>query len=79
MDSPQGIELLIRIDERVKQLGQSLDSDRAAWNSRANRQESEMAGMRRELDSLRLSRATFYGGAAVLSTVISIGVKVFLR
>jgi hypothetical protein len=72
-------DLLIRISEQIAQMRATLEFDRAAWNVRFAMQDTAMADMRKELDSLNLSRATIYGFAAAVSILSTYIQRVFWK
>jgi hypothetical protein len=72
-------DLLIRISEQIAQMRSTLEFDRAAWNVRFAMQDTAMADMRKDLDSLRLSRATLYGVATAVSILSSFIQRVFWK
>jgi hypothetical protein len=80
-------DLLIRIDERVRQLVTTIGLDRIAADARALRHEVELEKLRTvdlekirtDVEGLRTSRAQFYAIAATLSTVIGILIRVFWK
>jgi hypothetical protein len=72
-------DLLIRISEQIVQIRLSLDADRAEAQRRESERDAEVKDMKRDLDSLRLSRATVYGGAAALSGAISLVTRMFWK
>jgi hypothetical protein len=72
-------DLLIRISEQIAQMRATLEFDRAAWNVRFATQDTAMADMRKELDSLKLSRATIYGFATAVSVLSSYILRMFWK
>ena len=72
-------ELLIRIDEQVKGLRIGFDDERRANNIRASKHEDDIDTLRKDVDSLRTSRAQFYAIAATFSFLISLLIRVFWK
>jgi hypothetical protein len=72
-------DLLIRIDQQVKQLLVGIELERASVNARATKIEAEVDVLRSEVSSLRTTRAQFYTFAGTISFVISLLVKVFWK
>lgn len=72
-------DILIRISEQVSGLRLSLESDRTSWNLRASKHESELKDLEKEVESLRISRATLYGMTVALSAIVSTLIKVFWK
>jgi hypothetical protein len=71
--------LLATLDERVRNIGNSMDNDRIEWNRREVAHALEVKTIRDDIDSLQLSRAKLYGGAFALSAVTSALIRVFLK
>lgn len=72
-------ELLFRIDERVKNLASTIAEDRAEAQRRETERDVEIKDMTKEIDSLRLSRATVYGGAFGISIISTAIQRMFWR
>ena len=72
-------DLLVRIDERVRGLADDMREHRAEANERERERDAEMKDVRSQLDSLRLSRAKVYGGAAALSVVSSLAQRLLWK
>lgn len=81
-------DLLVRIDEQVKQMRISFETERLASATRASRLDDDLAAHKREtrkelddqndeINSLKTSRAQFYAVATALSFVASMIVKMF--
>lgn len=72
-------DLLIRISEQVSQMRLSLEADRSNWNSRIAAQDVKIDLVEKDVESLRVSRATIYGMTVALSAIISVLLKVFWK
>jgi hypothetical protein len=72
-------DLLIRISEQIAQFRLSLETYRIEWNTRATRYEAELAEVKKDVESLRISRATIYGMSAALTCIITGILKVFWK
>jgi len=81
-------DLLVRIDEQMKQMRLAFDVERLAIVARAVKQDSDFEAYKRDtalhlkntddnVESLRMSRAQFYAIAATISALIGIVIKVF--
>lgn len=81
-------DLLVRIDEQVKQMRLAFDMERVAIVARAAKQDGDFEVYKRDtaqrfkdneesIESLRMSRAQFYAIAATISALIGILIKVF--
>jgi hypothetical protein len=72
-------DTLIRMSERILLMGIGLEADRAARNARDAKFDTQIRDVETEVESLRLSRAWFYGAAAGMSALISALIKVFWK
>jgi hypothetical protein len=83
-------DLLVRIDEQVKQMRISFDAERIASTARASKQDVDFETYKRDMaarlgvavadiESLRMSRAQFYAITATISFVIGTLIKLFWR
>lgn len=70
-------DLLIRIDEKLSGMAADFAIERSATLARAVKQDSDMKEMKKDIDSLRQTRAQFYAVAAAISFIISLLIKVF--
>jgi hypothetical protein len=77
---PQSLrDRIVRIDERVRQLVVN-DEKRDIYLIELRKDHAaDFAEMRKDIDSLRLSRATFYGMSVALSAIISALIRVFWK
>jgi hypothetical protein len=76
---PGDHDLLVRIDEQVKALRSDFMAERSAAVSRGEGHDRELKDIRRDVESLRMSRVQLYAIAATLSAIISVVMKVFWR
>jgi hypothetical protein len=83
-------DLLVRIDEQVKQMRISFDQDRIATRERAIKQDADLELYKREvadriqsteeeISSLKMSRAQFYAISGTIAFIISVLIKVFWK
>lgn len=70
-------DLLVRIDEKLRNLKDGFEAERVAQNLKLARTDTEIEKIRLDVDSLRTTRAQFYAIAATISFGISVLVKVF--
>lgn len=68
-------DLLVRIDEQVKQLRTGFDAERMMATVRATKQDADLQVVKDEVDDLRVSRAQMYAIAATISVCASIVIK----
>jgi hypothetical protein len=90
IDNQTDHDLLVRIDEQVKQMRIGFDLERSANIARAIKLDSEfdtykrdtaerIKGAENDIESLRMSRAQFYAISGTIAALISILIKVFWK
>lgn len=77
--TPGDHDLLVRIDEQLKALRSDFIGERQSAIGRDSARGAEIAEIRRDVESLRVSRAQVYAIAATLSLLVSIALKLFWR
>jgi hypothetical protein len=72
-------DLLVRIEEQVKQLRIDFSADRIAVNERSKEYERNLEKVRIDVDALRTWRAQLYAVQATITVVISLLFRVFWK
>ncbi len=72
METQSDHDLLVRIDEQVKQMRASADAERLSTASRLSTAETDIV-------SLRMSRAQFFAITTTISFLMAILIKVFWK
>jgi len=72
-------DLLVRIDEQMKQLRTALDVERVSATARETKQDVRIDHAEKDIESLRISRAQFYAVSATIAAIVTTLLKVFWK
>ena len=90
MESHSDHDLLVRIDEQVKQMRVTLETDRKTAGERAVKVDADFEVYKREIaarmkineddvNDLKTSRAKFYAVSGTIATLVSLIIKIFWK